>query len=249
MKIIDWKTFNSESFYMSDPSGAVIGVFDGLHKGHKHLLDRLDNKNLTEKIVFTFRKNPRYILNRQSYCGDIYTYKQKIAALKKAGVTTVVLIDFSGDFSKLSGKYFIACILKHLNLKKMSAGEDFKCGSGNDTNVRDLVRIFSERKIDLEIIKRIKHENITVSSSAIRKYIQSGNFQMAEMLLEYGYSIDFSSIEVHEDRDMFYAERKNTGQILPPEGRFAVSITINNITSLKDVIIDNKYISWYKTSG
>ena len=248
MKILSWDEFNKETFYISVPSGVAIGVFDGVHRGHKYLLDRIIHEYLYEKIVFTFRQNPFSLLNREKHKGDIYTLDQKLDALKMAGVTTTVLIDFSGDFSKLSGKYFLLCIAGHLNLKKIAAGADFKCGSNNDTNTGDLIKIFSGKNIEVEIIKRIRYDNIPVSSSIIRDYIYNGKLSKAEKLLEYGFSVNLNDTRIFEDGSYDYAMRKDIIQILPQNGNYMMNVRINNVTSKKDVIIDNKTIKWLKTS-
>ena len=246
MNIISWKDFTENSFKISSPSSTTIGVFDGVHSGHYYLLNKLHEDFINERIVFTFLKNPLRLLKEKTFPGNILTLKQKLLALEKAGVTTTVLIDFSSDFSKLKGDYFINTIADHINLKKIVLGRDFKCGVNNSTTSFDILNILKEKDIQTVIVDRQKYKNIPVSSSDIRNMIISGNIGLVSELLPFGYSVDLTSTEIAENGDFFIAEKRNINQLLPESGSYKLNLVFENITSLTEVFIDNRNMKWYK---
>ena len=243
MKIIDWNKFISDSFYISEPCGITIGTFDGLHKGHIFLIKQLFSEECKEKIVFTFRQNPSWFF-KKDYPGDINTLEQKLNALEMTGVTTTILIDFSSDFSKLSGNYFISCILNHLNLVRVVVGEDFKFGKDNDTTARDLADNYFDSRIALKIVKRQSFGNTVASSSLIRSLVKTGKIEEAEKLLDFGYAVNLNNIDVYHDREYSYVYKKDIFQVLPENGRYELNIIDGKTTLRKEVTIDDTFFKW-----
>ncbi|MCL2792624.1 MAG: hypothetical protein FWD87_05995 [Spirochaetaceae bacterium] len=246
MKIINWEDFIDKNYYIKEPSGVTIGTFDGLHKGHIHLLGKLFIPGIKEKVVFTFKENPAWFFNKKNFLGDIYTLPQKIDVFKKAGISTVVLIDFSSDFSKLKGKYFISCIIDHLNLVKMVIGEDFKCGKDNDTRAGNFFDLFKQSQVVLEIEKRESLNGVPISSSLIREFINKGKIDQAEEMLEFGYTVDLNNLDVKQENNCYYIYKNHTRQVLPDNGRYNLNLLKDNMVSVEEVIIDNIFFKWFK---
>ena len=246
MKIIDWKDFIDKNHYIKAPSSVTIGTFDGLHKGHIHLLSKLFAPGIEERVVFTFKENPAWFFHKKDFQGDIYTLSQKIEALKMAKISTTVLIDFSIDFSKLKGKYFISCITDHLNLVKMVIGEDFKCGKDNDTTIDNFFDLFKPNQVVLEIEKRQLLNGFPISSSLIREFINKGKIEQAEQMLEFGYAIDLNDLEIKQDNNCNYIFKNQTKQVLPDNGRYNLNILKDNMISREEVVIDNTFLKWFK---
>ena len=245
MKVITWDDFTSSSFKIISPSSVTIGVFDGVHRGHRYLLNKLHDTYIEERVVFTFIQNPASYIKKRKFEGNLYTLRQKLSAIEKTGVTTSVLIDFSSDFSKLKGEYFISTILDHLNLKKIVLGRDFKCGVNNSTNAFDIFNMLKKKDIEVVIVNRQDYKNIPVSSSDIRKIVLSGNTVLAEELLPFGYSVDFSETEIKRVKDYSFVYIKKINQLLPDPGNYKLNIDFGNITSQKEVFIDNRIIKWF----
>ena len=142
MNIYSWKEFTDKKPLEGVPCAITVGVFDGIHKGHMEILRQVLSKGSgVHSVVFTFRTNPALYF-KGSFKGDIYTLDQKLSALDALGTDEVVLIDFSADFVKLSGRQFFSIIRERLMLKKIAIGYDFKCGCGNDTTTADIVSMF-----------------------------------------------------------------------------------------------------------
>ena len=246
MKIINWKDFINKKHYIKEPSGVTIGTFDGLHKGHIHLFNKLFTPGFEEKVVFTFMENPAWFFHKINFLGDIYTLPQKIEAFKRAGISILVLIDFSAEFSKLRGKDFISCITDHLNLIKMIIGEDFKCGKDNDTTVDKFINLFNQTKVVIEIEKRQPLNGYPISSSLIRELINKGNIIQAEKMLEFGYAVDLDNIDVKQENNCYFIYKNQTKQVLPVNGTYYLNLFKNNMTFAEEVVIDNTFLKWFK---
>ncbi len=245
MKIISWEDFTSDTYMLKEPASATVGVFDGVHRGHSYLINKLNDTYVEEKVVFTFIRNPLIYIRNRAFEGNIYTLRQKLAALDKAGVTTTVLIDFSSDFSKLKGEYFIGTILDHLNLKKIVLGKDFKCGVDHSTNSFDIFNMLKKRDIEVVIVNRQNYKNIPVSSSDIRKMIISGNTVLVKELLPFGYSVDLSETEIHSENDYLYVKLDNINQLLPERNSFFADLYYDNKTCRREVFKDKRIIKWF----
>ena len=247
MKIISWDDFTSGLSDINQPSSATVGVFDGVHRGHSYLLNKLNDNYIKEKVVFTFSKNPLESIGRGNFKGNIYTLNQKLDAFERAGVSITVLIDFSSDFSKLNGEYFINTILNHLDLRKIVLGKDFKCGVNNSTSSFDIFNMLKKKNIEVVIVNRQNYKNIPVSSSDIRDRIISGETDLLKELLPYGYAIDLSETEIFSENNYFFVPLDKIRQLLPEKTRFFINLFYENKTSYTEVFIDNRIIKWFNS--
>lgn len=213
MNIYSWKEFIDKKPLAGIPCAITVGVFDGIHKGHMAILNQvLSQGNGVQSAVFTFRTNPALYF-KGSFKGDIYTLHQKVNALQMLGTDTVVLIDFSADFVKLSGRQFFSIIRENLMLKKIAVGYDFKCGCGNDTTGADIVSMFEGTGVDVQVVPEYRYSGVPVKSTMIRTFIQVGELNILPQIMEFGYSIDISG----RQSPML---RSDTTQVLPPAGSY-----------------------------
>ncbi|MBO7430367.1 MAG: adenylyltransferase/cytidyltransferase family protein [Spirochaetia bacterium] len=217
MNIYSWKEFTEKKPLSGVPSAITVGVFDGIHKGHMEILRQvLSQGNGIHSVVFTFRTNPALFF-KGSFRGDIYTLQQKISAFQELGADTLILIDFSADFVKLSGKQFFSIIGASLMLKKIAVGYDFKCGCGNDTTSDDIVSMFAGTDVDVQVVPEYRCAGVPVKSTMIRTFIQTGELNILPELMEFGYSIDISG-------HMGSMLRSDTKQVLPPAGSYSMRL-------------------------
>ena len=217
MNIYSWKEFIDKKPLAVVPCAITVGVFDGIHKGHMEILRQvLSQGNGIQSVVFTFRTNPALYF-KGSFKGDIYTLQQKLSALQKLGIDSVVLIDFSADFVKLSGRQFFSIIGASLMLKKIAVGYDFKCGCGNDTTSADIVSMFEGTGVDVQVVPEFRFSGVPVKSTMIRTFIQVGELDILPHIMELGYSIDISG----RQSPML---RSDTTQVLPPAGSYSMQL-------------------------
>jgi len=188
MRVIDWDDFESGRWLAAGDSPAAplaltVGVFDGVHLGHRELIRCVLAENRCFATVFTFRRNPLETLAPDGFGGDIFGLERKLFLLRTLGVKLTVLIDFSAKFSMISGRDFIDLLLDRHPVGLIALGEDFRCGRGLDTGVPEIRNLAAERGIETRIVPPVMDGGRPVSSSRIRLALAAGRVAEAERLL------------------------------------------------------------------
>ena len=120
MKVVEWPEFLHEGMRGVENAAITVGVFDGIHIGHQKLTEKIQRyaagRDGTEAVVFTFMNNPSAFFHPNRFLGNITTIEQKLRLFRKMGLEHLVLIDFSVDFSKLTGNDFFSILKFHLVL-------------------------------------------------------------------------------------------------------------------------------------
>ena len=165
----------------------AIGNFDGLHVGHQKVLKEARQKARKGKLklgMITFEPVPTMFFNNNIKNHRINSLNQKIFFLKKIKLDFLIIINFNKKFSDLSSENFIKKILyKKLKSKYIFVSQNFKFGKKRFGNVK-ILQNFEKKYFYKTIITRpLKKNNITVSSSLIRKVISKGRVEEAEKLL------------------------------------------------------------------
>lgn len=222
MKILSWEDFIKGSLKDAGPAALSIGVFDGIHNGHCQLLKKITAHTDKKSIVLTFRENPRIFFKDKTYPGDIFTIDQKLEALSSIGVDIVILIDFSYNFSKLSGKDFLYLIKDNCDLSYVILGNNFRCGYRGMTTSLDAIRILKSKKVIVVIGEMVQFDNHLVSSSRIREALASGSFLKAQKMLERVFSLDIADIPQIPGDKTITIDTQDISQVLPPQGHYSV---------------------------
>jgi len=223
----DWNEFIYDEPDTSRLISATIGVFDGVHLGHVALLSRIIAHSNTKIIptVFTFRDNPKTSLGRSIITSDIFSLEQKLYSFSQLGIGLVVIIDFSGEFGKLSGKDFIGLLKNRGKLRYLAVGSDFRCGFGLDTNAADIQCMNELDGIPTEIVAPVIWGGHPVSSSRIRAAILSGNLVEATALLGRNVELDLSMTPSTPGNAWIDFDVSSLRRITPPPGRYPVMIS------------------------
>jgi len=224
MKVLDWNEFLKGTLKGKGSAAISIGVFDGIHKGHQYIFNKLKNKNLKHSIIFTFKSNPRLFFQDKSYPGDIFTISQKLETMSLLGIDIVILIDFSSDFSKLSGKDFLFLITENCDVSYLSLGKNFRCGNNGMTSSYEASEILKKKNIMVEIENMTYFENQLISSTLIREAILAGKLNKAQYMLDRVFSLDIAGIPQIIRENTIIIETKNIKQVLPPQGHYVVRI-------------------------
>ena len=244
MRVISWDSFAGSRPLRNTRSSMTIGVFDGIHLGHRRLLDRILSADTDEAIVTTFRYNPRIFLKPHLYPGDITTLEQKLGHLGDLGVDTVILIDFSNDFSKLSGREFLMSIRRNCELELLVLGDNFRCGYQGATSAYDARDILDEHRIDVEIEAPVTWKGATLSSTRIRAAIREGEVEEAKAMMDRPYALDVASTPVLRDNEKRRIEKTGLHQVLPPPGRYLVDIETPTRVFRRELDVDQESIAW-----
>jgi riboflavin kinase / FMN adenylyltransferase len=221
MKILTWEDF-LRSDLARDPLAAAVGVFDGLHIGHMALIHEVLARDMVKGIV-TFSENPKKTLKPQSFHGDIFTLDQRLETLSELGLDLCVLIDFSGDFSKLAGKNFLSLLRDRGNLRFLAVGADFRCGYRLDIGAQDIRSYYDGLGIETRIIAPLLWADRPVSSSRIRKAILDGRLGDARSMLGREYELDLRRARASSEGGKLFLELGHD-QVAPPDGLYEAEL-------------------------
>ncbi len=192
------KTFSNIKEYNNKKSVVTIGTFDGVHIGHKKILERIifNAKELNcESVVLTFFPHPRMVLQDNSVVQLLNTVDEKTILLEKTGIDNLIIHPFNQEFSRLTAEEFVKEILvNQLNIRKIIIGYDHRFGRNRTANINDLIVFGKEYGFEVEQISAQEINDNAVSSTKIRNAILEGNITLANNYL--GYNYFFSGIVV-----------------------------------------------------
>ena len=191
-KIKIYKNFEINKFHKK--SILLIGNFDGLHLGHQKLFNqamKFKNRFKTKIGVLTFDPIPKMFFNKHLENYRISNFNQKVDYFKKFGVDFLINKKFDKQFSKISANDFINKILnKKLNIKFLFVSNNFRFGYKREGDV-ELLK-FNQKLYDYKLIKPspLKINNKIVSSTEIRKLLETGKIKLANKMLDRYWSIE-----------------------------------------------------------
>ena len=167
-------------------TAVAIGVFDGVHLGHKTLFRRTieeAKRRGLESAVVTFRNHPLTVLApnfEPRYLMDLDT---RLESIKSVGIDHVVAINFTREVSQLRATEFVHHLSTRLNMKALVCGQDFALGKGREGDVSTLTRLGKVHGYELVCQDVIREGDLTVSSTAIREALSQGNVDLAMRLM------------------------------------------------------------------
>lgn len=225
MRIVHWAEMLAGTADMPRRSAVTIGVFDGLHLGHRALVSRV--VGMAPELVpiaVTFKDNPKKVTRPHRFSGDLFSVDQKLAALEEAGIALCVLIDFSGNFSKLAGSEFVSTLVRFCGVHTFVVGSDFKCGHRLSTDAKGLAAIAGDLGVSTEIVAPVLLEGDIVSSSRIRSAIENGRTDLALAMLGRPYTLDLRGIGINSDGSDAMAVLRGRGVVEPAPGTYEATL-------------------------
>ncbi len=222
MRVVDWEDFDPEAGGRA--LAAAIGVFDGLHLGHRALIDLVLAKESMRRGIVTFRENPKKLLRPASFHGNLVTLRQKLELLESLGLEVCVLIDFSGDFSRMAGRKFLSLLRERGKLGYAAVGSNFRCGHRLDTGAHELREYFASQGVEAEILDPVLRAGHPVSSSRIRKAVAEGRLDDARAMLGRDYEIDLRESGLETGGKGSPRFSAGDAQVLPPAGRYEAEL-------------------------
>ena len=232
------KIYKSIDEYNESKSSVVtIGTFDGIHKGHQKIFNKVINaskQNNLSSVVLTFFPHPRIILNKYNDIKMIDTLDEKIEHLEKIGIDHLIIHPFDRNFSLLSAEQFIReYLVEKLKLKHIIIGYDHRFGKGREASVSDLKEYSSEFNFIVDEIDAQEIEKIAISSTKIRNSINQGDLETTKKYLGrffsltgkvvkgdgLGKQIDYPTANILIEEDY---------KIIPKDGVYYIRTTIDN---------------------
>jgi riboflavin kinase/FMN adenylyltransferase len=217
---------------------ATLGIFDGVHRGHKALLECLVSRAREEKgesVVITFSPHPRLVLDKNSTnLSFLTTMEEKKVLLEKANIDHLVVIDFTIGFSNIPACDFIKDILVgKINTKYLILGFNHHFGRKGEGDFNTVKKCSEELNFKLEQVQGYHSEEGAISSSSIREALSKGNLDEANRWLGYSYSVTGSVIEGRKlGRTIGFptANIKPDSQykLVPANGVYAVEVQLDD---------------------
>ena len=231
------KQYNSYKYINSaKPTILTLGTFDGVHKGHQSILNKVTQDataNGYESVVLTFFPHPRMVLQKDHNIKLINTIEEKAQLLQELGIQHLILQEFTKEFANLSAEQFVEEVLvKHLNIKKIIIGYDHRFGKNRSADIHDLMDFGRKYKFDVEQISAQEINEVSISSTKIRKALEEGKIETANDYLgtpyfitgnvikgkQLGRTIGFPTANIQLNEDY---------KLIPKIGAYIVSATID----------------------
>jgi riboflavin kinase/FMN adenylyltransferase len=216
----------------------TLGIFDGVHRGHKALLDTLVSRAREvngESVVITFHPHPRLVLEKKKEgLSFLSTMDEKKILLEKALIDHLIIIEFTRHFSKMNACDFVEKILVgKVGTRHLIIGHDhhfgFK-GEGNYDTINDCARSMNFK---VEKIHGFQMEEAIISSSLIREALMKGNLDEANKCLGYTYSLKGKIVAGKKIGRIIGFPTANIKpdykyKLIPGDGVYAVEIQLDN---------------------
>ena len=157
----------------------TIGVFDGVHLGHKYLISQLKEharqQNLLSGVV-TFHQHPLAVLSSQNlpFLTDLAT---RTSLLKNEGVDAIITLSFTRELAQLSAREFVSLIKKYLRMRGLLVGPDFALGQNREGNINILRTLGQDMNFSVTTIPPIVIDGEVVSSTTIRNALAKGDME------------------------------------------------------------------------
>lgn len=216
----------------------TLGIFDGVHRGHKSLLEKLVHRARNKKVdsvVITFDPHPRLVLHQKHKdLSFLSTFKEKVNLLREAGIDHLIVIEFNRTFSDLEACVFVNKILhEKINAKHLIVGYDHHFGKKGEGNFEMIKKCAESLNILVEQVRGLLLDGKIVSSTTIRESLLAGGLDEANCLLGYNYSmsgiivggkkigrsIGFPTANIKPDSEF---------KLIPADGVYAVMVKVEN---------------------
>jgi len=190
---------NLKDYNSTKPSVITIGTFDGVHIGHKKIINQLtsiSSKNNLISILLSFFPHPKMVLQNDKELKLINTIQEKEGLLNSLNLDYLIIKEFTKEFSRLSALEFVRDILVNkLNAKHIIIGYDHHFGRNRTANIEQLKEFGELYDFKVTEILAQDIDDIAISSTKIRKSLINGEIRLANKFL--GYNFFFSGNVVH----------------------------------------------------
>lgn len=220
------------------PSVATIGFFDGVHRGHRYLIEQVREAAAARGLassVITFPMHPRKVMQSDYHPELLTTCDEKVTLLAQTGIDSCIMLDFTPEVARLSAKEFMSILKERYRIQALVIGHDHRFGHNRSEGFEDYVRY--GKALGMEILlaraytyKREEAETeVTISSSVIRRLLQEGNVSEAAEYLGYDFFLEGTVVGgYHVGRKIGFPTANlrvdDPDKMIPADGVYAVHV-------------------------
>lgn len=218
----------------------TMGIFDGVHRGHRSLIDDLvlrAREERGESVVITFFPHPRLVLQQgKKNLSLLTTMDEKKSLLEKTNIDHLIVIEFNKQFSKIKACDFVKDILvERIGTKHLLLGYNHHFGRSGEGDFNTIQQCAGSLNFRVEQVQGLHAEEGVISSSIIREALMTGRLDEANKLLGYYYSVSGTVVEGRKiGRSIGFptANIKPGDQykLIPSNGVYAVEVQIDGVT-------------------
>lgn len=180
----------------------TIGNFDGVHKGHQALIQRVKERSKALHVpaaVITFEPQPNEFFKKEIIPARLTRWREKFDALAATGIETTILLKFNENLANMTGKQFIKTVLvDRLAIEHIIVGPDFRFGQKREGDIALLEKAGEIDGFTVEKMEDVYFNNRRISSTWVREALGKGDLDLAEALL--GRSYMMTGRVVHGDK-------------------------------------------------
>jgi riboflavin kinase/FMN adenylyltransferase len=218
-----------------EPCVATIGFFDGVHLGHRFLIEQVKelakDKGLRSALI-TFPVHPRQVMKSDYRPELLTTPEEKIELLKAQGVDYCIMLDFTVELSQLSALSFMKDILQQrYNVSTLIIGYDHRFGHNRSEGFEDYVRYGQQIGMNVYRAQACMIDDLNISSSLVRTYLLEGKIDLSTRYLGYNYSIEGVVVGGYRvGRTIGFPtanlDLRESNKLIPSDGVYAVRVEV-----------------------
>ncbi len=174
------------------PCALTIGVFDGVHRGHQHLVDVLLQRARREQlaaVALTFNPHPRAVLRPGTAITYLTSLEERVELLQALGLDAVGVLAFTSELAQLSPKEFLSLLVEELEMRLLVAGPDFALGRNRAGTIGVMRQIGESLGFSVEVASLLAEDDEKVGSSSIRQALAQGDLGRVGRLLGRPFSL------------------------------------------------------------
>ncbi len=215
----------------------TIGNFDGVHKGHLALFDKVKERAKAiagQSVVMTFEPHPLKIMRSANGPQLITHTGQKLELIEKAGIDVIVCVSFDREFAAIPARDFVNNILvKKIGIKEIVVGYDYTFGHNREGDINLLREIGNDFGFVVHLVGPIEIDHTLVSSTSIRRLVQEGRLEEARVLLGRDFEVQGTVVKGQNRGGRLLgfptANLNPHGELLPKRGVYAVKLLIDDV--------------------
>ncbi|MCG1035050.1 bifunctional riboflavin kinase/FAD synthetase [Polaribacter sargassicola] len=240
---------NIAKFSTKEKTFVTIGTFDGVHFGHQKIIEKLvkEAKKANRKsVLLTFFPHPRMVLQKDNSLELINTIEERAELLEKTGLDYLIIHPFSKEFSRMTALEFVRNILvNQLNISKLIIGYDHHFGKNREGNIVQLTEYSHLYDFVVEEIPAQDIDDVSVSSTKIRRALATGNLKTANDYLGYNFMLNGNVVNGKKLGGKIgfptaNIDVKETYKLIPKTGVYVVKSNIDDKTVFGMMNIGNR---------